>query len=170
MPSYIRPHSEDRVYLRALMNSALSLLNTTSASQTVSQNRVGESRSDRSCHQLAHTSHRTVRHLNFFTLPVFFSVYSLWYPPDTRSILSPPHALSSRHHSPLCPSSLGLAGPLTIDLAPTQDRPHNARVFIRHRHRRPVPPPPFEDAPDPLTAAIRFGLRPPQGRPGSMDQ
>ena len=71
MPSYIRPHSEDSIYLRALMKSALSLLNTTSTSQAVSQDRVGESRSDRSCHHLAHTSHRTVRCLNVVTL--FFS-------------------------------------------------------------------------------------------------
>ena len=40
MPSYIRPRSEDSVYLRALMKSALPLLSRTSASQAVSQNRV----------------------------------------------------------------------------------------------------------------------------------
>jgi len=65
MPSYIRPHSEDSVYLRALMKSALSLLNTTSASRAVSPNRVWESRSDLSCHHLEHTSHRTVGYCNF---------------------------------------------------------------------------------------------------------
>ena len=67
MPSYIRPLGEESVYLRALMKSALPLLNKTAASQTVSQNRVWESRSDLSCHQLAHTSHRLVRCLNIVT-------------------------------------------------------------------------------------------------------
>jgi len=60
MPSYIRPRSEDSVYLRALMKSALPLLSRTSASQAVSQNRVWGSRSDLSCHQLNGTSHRMV--------------------------------------------------------------------------------------------------------------
>src|SRR5947208_10647596 len=65
MPSYIRPHSEESVSLRALMTSALSRLNTTAASRAVSQPRVCESRSDLSCHHREHTSHRTVGYCNF---------------------------------------------------------------------------------------------------------
>src|ERR671919_576792 len=58
MPSYIRPLCERIVSLRALMKSALPLLNKTSTSKAVSQTRVWGSRSDLSCHQLDHTSHR----------------------------------------------------------------------------------------------------------------
>src|SRR5918912_450793 len=78
MPSYIRPHSEDSVYLRALMKSALSLLNTTSASRAVSQTRVCESRSDLTYHPLEHTSHRTVGYCNFVAST---SLLWLWRPP-----------------------------------------------------------------------------------------
>jgi len=60
MQSYIRPLSEGIAYLRALMKSALPLLNKTSASRAVSSFRVWGSRSDQSCHQRDHTSHRAV--------------------------------------------------------------------------------------------------------------
>jgi hypothetical protein len=60
MQSYIRPLSEGVIDLRALMKSALPLLNKASASKTMSQGRVWGSRSDLSCHQLDHTSHRAV--------------------------------------------------------------------------------------------------------------
>src|SRR5262249_10812189 len=43
--------------LRALMKSALPLLITTAASGALYLRRLGGSRSDRSCHQLDHTSH-----------------------------------------------------------------------------------------------------------------
>src|SRR5215510_16418518 len=43
--------------LRALMKSALPLLITTAASGALYLRRLGGSRSDRSCHQLNHTSH-----------------------------------------------------------------------------------------------------------------
>src|SRR5262249_24810135 len=43
--------------LRALMQSALPRLITTAASRALSLRRLGGSRSDRSCHQLVHTSH-----------------------------------------------------------------------------------------------------------------
>src|SRR5918996_6430263 len=58
MQSYIRPLSEGIVALRARINSALPRLNKTSVSKTVSTFRVWGSRSDLSCHQLDHTSHR----------------------------------------------------------------------------------------------------------------
>ena len=60
MPSYIRPLRERIVFLRALMKSALPLLNKVSASKSVVHDRVWGSRSDLSCHQLDHTSHRAV--------------------------------------------------------------------------------------------------------------
>jgi len=47
--------------LRALMQSALPLLITTAASRALYLVRVGGSRSDRSCQQLDHPSHRAVR-------------------------------------------------------------------------------------------------------------
>ena len=43
--------------LRALMKSALPRLITTAASRALYLRRLGGSRSDRSCHQLVHTSH-----------------------------------------------------------------------------------------------------------------
>src|SRR5215472_5998041 len=43
--------------LRALMKSALPRLSTTAASRALSLRRLGGSRSDRSWHQLVHTSH-----------------------------------------------------------------------------------------------------------------
>src|SRR5215831_8057583 len=43
--------------LRALMKSALPRLITTTASRALYLRRLGGSRSDRSCHQLVHTSH-----------------------------------------------------------------------------------------------------------------
>src|SRR5262245_26017300 len=64
MPSYIRPLREGIASLRALMKSALPLLNKTSASIAMSTFRVWGSRSDRSCHQREHTSHRAVGFLN----------------------------------------------------------------------------------------------------------
>jgi hypothetical protein len=69
MPSYIRPLCEGHFALRALMKSALSLLNNALASQAVSSFRVWESRSDLSCHQRDHTSHRAAGYLNLLMLP-----------------------------------------------------------------------------------------------------
>ena len=66
MQSYIRPLSEGIAYLRALMKSALPLLNKTSTSRAVSSFRVWESWSDRSCHQLEYTSHRVGGFLHLF--------------------------------------------------------------------------------------------------------
>src|SRR5438132_13718585 len=56
MQSYIRPLGEDILCLRALMKSALPRLITTAASRALYLRRLGGSRSDRSCHQLDHTS------------------------------------------------------------------------------------------------------------------
>src|SRR5262249_45865904 len=56
MQPYIRPLSEDIPCLRALMKSALPRLITTSASRALYLRRLGGSRSDRSRHQLVHTS------------------------------------------------------------------------------------------------------------------
>src|SRR5215831_4772312 len=57
MQSYIRPRGEDASGLRALMQSALPLLITTTASGALYLRRLGGSRSDLSCHQFDHTSH-----------------------------------------------------------------------------------------------------------------
>ena len=67
MPSYIRPLGEGIASLRALMQSALPLLNKTSASKAASTFRIGGSRSDLSCHQLDHPSHRAVRCLHLLS-------------------------------------------------------------------------------------------------------
>jgi hypothetical protein len=58
MQSYIRPLGAGIIYLRALMKSALPLLNKTSASRAVSSFRVWGSWSDRLCHQRDYTLHR----------------------------------------------------------------------------------------------------------------
>src|SRR5215831_3243596 len=65
MQSYIRPLCEGILNLRALMKSALPLLNNASALKTVSSFRVWGSRSALSCHHLDHTSHRAVGFLNY---------------------------------------------------------------------------------------------------------
>ena len=69
MQAYIRPLCEGYFALRALMKSALPLLNNAVASQAVSSFRVWESRSDLSCHQLNGTSHRMVRYCNLLASP-----------------------------------------------------------------------------------------------------
>src|SRR5512132_247905 len=88
MPSYIRPLREGFTPLRALMKSALPLLNNALASQAVSTFRVWGSRSDRSCHQLEHTSHRAVGFLNLLasTAPVLASLLAVKIP-DNKSCL-----------------------------------------------------------------------------------
>jgi len=68
MQSYIRPLCEGVIYLRALMKSAPPLLNNASASKAVSSFRVWGSRSDLSCHQRDHTSHRTGGFLSHLAL------------------------------------------------------------------------------------------------------
>ena len=78
MQSYIRPLSEGIVYLRALMKSALPLLNKTSTSRAVSTFRVWGSRSDRSCHQRDHTLHRAGGFLNLLTCCQAFYPVELW--------------------------------------------------------------------------------------------
>src|SRR5215510_7586603 len=70
MPSYIRPLCEGHFALRALMQSALPLLNNAVASQAGSSFRVWGSRSALSCHQRDHTSHRAAGYL-----PEVFSVH-----------------------------------------------------------------------------------------------
>src|SRR5438105_874308 len=65
MQPYIRPLGEDRLCLRALMQSALPLLITTAASRALYLIRVEGSRSDLSCHQLEPTSHRAAGLLHF---------------------------------------------------------------------------------------------------------
>src|SRR5215510_5053090 len=69
MPSYIRPLREGRFALRALMKSALPLLNNAVASQAGSSFRVWGSRSDLSRHHLDHTSHRTAGYLDLLMSP-----------------------------------------------------------------------------------------------------
>src|SRR6516165_5752405 len=58
MQSYIRPLGEGIISLRALMQSALPLLNKTSTSRAVSSCRVWGNWSDRLCHQRDDPSHR----------------------------------------------------------------------------------------------------------------
>ena len=69
MQSYIRPLSEGMWYLRALMKSALPLLNKTSPSPAMASFRVCGSGSALLCHQRDHASHRAVGYLNFLALP-----------------------------------------------------------------------------------------------------
>src|SRR5262249_42485819 len=69
MLSYIRPLCEGRFALRALMQSALPLLNNAVASQAGSSFRVWESRSTLACHQRDHTLHRAAGYLNLLMAP-----------------------------------------------------------------------------------------------------
>jgi hypothetical protein len=108
MQSYIRPLREGIVYLRALMKSALPLLNNASTSRVVSTFRVWGSWSDRSCHQRAHTSHRAVGCLNLLALTSSIIVK----PCSPAARLTPvaypvvsTHGLSSRVHRRHHPSS-----------------------------------------------------------------
>src|SRR4029453_14861382 len=77
MPSYIRPLGEGIVSLRALMKSALPLLNKTSTSKAASTLRILGSRSVLSCHQLAPPSHRAVRCLHLLSSTHRFLLTSL---------------------------------------------------------------------------------------------
>jgi hypothetical protein len=69
MPSYIRPLREGRFPLRALMQSALPLLNNAVASQAGSRGRVWGSRSDLSRHQHGHPSQRTAGYFHLLMSP-----------------------------------------------------------------------------------------------------
>ena len=112
MPSYIRPLREGFSSLQALMKSALPLLNNALASRAVSTFRVWGSRSDRSCHQLEHTSHRAVGFLNLLasTAPLLASLFAV-KTPDNKACLP--------LVSPLGGYRLGLAHGFPIDATPT---------------------------------------------------
>jgi hypothetical protein len=69
MPPYIRPLGEGLRCLRALMKSALPLLNKSSVSKPAVHDRVWGSWSDRWCHQLESTSHLTVGYVNLLGSP-----------------------------------------------------------------------------------------------------
>jgi len=77
MQSYIRPLREGMRYLRALMKSALPLLNKTSPSQAGASFRVWRSWSALSCHQRDHTSHRAGGCLNRLAFTSFSFLSSL---------------------------------------------------------------------------------------------
>jgi hypothetical protein len=174
MRSYIRPLSEGRLALRALMKSALPLLNNALASQAGSSFRVWGSRSDLSCHQLDHTSHRAVGFLHFLMSPSFwchpFSCFCQAFyllQPLTAHLAcgsSHPCQLPAGH---LC-TALARVGP--IDPTSTQQRPHNPRILVRHRDCRPMPPSTLEQPPNPLVAIVGFQLHPAQRRPCTVDQ
>jgi hypothetical protein len=102
MQSYIRPHSEGIWYLRALMKSALPLLNNALASRAVSTFRVWGSRSDLSCHQLDHPSHRAVGFLTLWasTSPLLLSSLLPVKNLDNNSCLLP---VSPLLITPWCP-------------------------------------------------------------------
>jgi hypothetical protein len=77
MLPYIRPLGEGLWCLRALMKSALPLLNKATVSEPVLHDRVWGSRSDLGCHQLESTSHLTVGCYNLLALTSFLFLSSL---------------------------------------------------------------------------------------------
>jgi hypothetical protein len=164
MQSYIRPHSEDMWYLRALMKSALPLLNNAAASRAVSTFRVWGSWSDRSCHQLDYPSHRAA---GFFNLVASTSSLSL---PSCCPRKRLGHTSGLRLVSPLVGYPMGPTRGFAVDATPTQQGPPDPCSLVRHRHRRPVPPSPLEHPPYPLAATVRSQLHPAQRRPCPVDQ
>jgi hypothetical protein len=102
MPSSIRPLREGFASLRALMNSALPLRTNALASRAVSTFRVWGSRSDRSCHQRDHPSHRAVGLLNLWasTSPLWLSRLLPVKHLDNTSCVLPVSPLSI---TPWCP-------------------------------------------------------------------
>jgi hypothetical protein len=167
MQSYLRPLREGFASLRALMTSALPLLNNALASRAVSTFRVWGSRSDRSCHQLEHTSHRAVGFLNLLasTSPLWASLLPV-KTLDDKSRLLPVSPLSI---IPWCPPA-AFARIFTIDATPTQQGPHDPCSLVRHRHRCPVPPSTREQPPYPLAATVRSQLHPAQRCPGTVNE
>ena len=151
MQSYIRPLREGSVNLRALMKSALPLLNNASALKTVSSFRVWGSRSALSCHHLDHTSPRAVGCLNYSA-----STPYLWL-------------VSPVSHTPWRLLT-ALACVCPIDPTPTQQGPHNPRILVRYRHCRPIPPPPCQQPPYPLAPPIGCRPRPAQCRSRAVDE
>ena len=157
-----------RLALRALMKSALPLLNNALASRAVSSFRVWGSRSDLSCHQLDHPSHRAGRFLTLLGSTPRLLVSSLL----------PDKLLDTQFYllllSPLSTTSWRLlaafAHVCTIDATPTQQGPHDPRILVRHRYRCPVPPSTHEQPPYPLAAPVRLQLHPAKRRPCPVDQ
>jgi hypothetical protein len=164
MPSYIRPHSEGIWYLRALMKSALPLLNNAAASRAVSTFRVWGSWSDRSCHQLDHPSHRAAGFFNLVASPSSLS----WPSCCPRKRLG--HTSGLWLVSPLVDYPLEPTCSFAVDATPTQQGPHDPCGLVRHRHCRPVPPSTLEQPPYPLAATVRSQLHPAQRRPCPVDQ
>jgi len=163
MPSYIRPLREGFAALRALMTSALPLLNNAVASRAVSTFRVGGSRSDLSCHHLEHTSPRAGGFLNLLasTSPVLASLLPVTTLDHKSCVLLV---------SPLVGYPMGPTRGFTIDAPPTQSCPHDPCSLVRHRHRRAVPPSTLEQPPYPLAATVRSQLPPAPRRPCPVDQ
>jgi hypothetical protein len=164
MPSSIRPHREGSWYLRALMKSALPLLNNAAASRAVSTFRVWGSWSDRSCHPREHPSPRAA---GCFNLVVSTSSLS-WPRCCPRKRLGSTSGLLLV--SPLGGYPLGPTRGFAVAATPTQQGPPEPRRLVRHRHRRPVPPSTREQPPYPWAATVRSPLHPAQRRPCPVDQ
>jgi hypothetical protein len=163
MPSAIRPLREGVASLRALMTSALPLLNKALASRAVSPFRVWGSWSERSCHQLEHTSPRAG---GFRTR---LASTSAWL----ASLLAGQtldHKACWRRVSPLVDDPMGPPRGFTLDATPTQHGPHDPCRLVRPRPRRAVPPSTLEQPPYPWAATVRSQLHPAPRRPGPGDQ
>jgi hypothetical protein len=137
MQAYIRPLREGIASLRALMKSALPLLNKTSASMAVSTFRVWGSRSDRSCHQRDHPSHRAVGCLNLVA-----STSSLvGLKPVTLWTSEQPILLAAR----LTPVDHPMA-PARGFSSPSHDRHHPDSATPTRSAQSCSPPPPLSDS------------------------
>ena len=136
------------------MKSALPLLITTAASWALYLRRLGGSRSDRSCHQLDHTSHcaEGLRDL---------SVKS-----KSCSQYVPTTCLTGSSHACLFPLARGRL----IVLVARQQRPDNPGILVRHRHGRAVFAAALKQLPHPLAASVRLAPHPADRRPCAMHQ
>src|SRR6266851_965111 len=133
------------------MKSALPRLITTAASWALYLGRLGGSRSDRSCHQLVHTSHCAEGLLG---LSVRLK------------------SCSKTYQQPVCGSEyaclFSLARGKLIVLVARHQRPDNPSIFVRHR--RPVCATALDQLPHPLASSVCFTSHPADRCPCPMHQ
>ena len=139
--------------LRALMKSALPHLITTAASGALSLHRLGGSRSDRSCHQLDHTSHCTASFFMQLSGRIPVIMLDIHRRCDAAAL-----GAQRRGGSPTHPALLALGR--LIGLMTRQQRPDNPGILVRDRYGRTVFPAALDQLPYPLAPAVRFASHP----------
>src|SRR5215471_720932 len=149
--------------LRALMQSALPHLITTAASGALSLHRLGGSRSDRSCHQLDHTSHCTASCFIQLSGRIPVIMLDIHRRRDTGARVE-----QRRESSPAPPAISALSW--LIGLVTRQQRPDNTSILVRNCDRRAVFAATLDQLPYPLAPSVRFASHPAQRRPRSMDK